>query len=116
MGLNPAGNDALRQIPRVVLQGFCAAGLQHFDASVRSEPLDPTDPGVLAVVRRHPVGSLLALYNVTDTERPFPAWRLYDVGLEPSAVVDALTGVAPRVDEHGNYRLAPYAALWLVSP
>ena len=92
------------------------AGLAHFDASVRSEPLDPTDPGVLAVVRRHPVGPLLALYNVTDTERPFPAWRLYDVGLEPSTVVDALTGVAPRVDEHGNYRLAPYAALWLVGP
>ena len=31
-------------------------------------------------------------------------------------MVDALTDVAPRVDEHGNYRLAPYAALWLIGP
>ena len=91
------------------------AGLDHLHASVRSEPLDPTDPGVLAVVRRHPLGPLLALYNVTDTERPFPAWRLHDVGLDPALVVDALSGAPPPADEHGNVRLAAYAAMWLIA-
>jgi amylosucrase len=111
-----AGTVEQRVFDGLVHRVRVRAGLEHFDASVRSEPLDPTDPGVFAVVRRHPVGPLLALYNVTDTERPFPAWRLYDVGLEPSTVVDALTGTAPRVDEHGDHRLAPYAARWLVGP
>ena len=32
------------------------AGLAHLHASIRSEPLDPTDPGVLAVARHHPIG------------------------------------------------------------
>ena len=54
---------------------------------------------------------MLGLYNVTDTERPFPAWRLADVGLEPSVVVDALSGETPKVDEHGNLRLPPYAVV-----
>ena len=75
----------------------------------------PDRPGVLAVVRRHPLGPLLALYNVTDTERPFPAWRLHDVGLEPALVVDTLTGAPPPADEHGNVRLAAYAAMWLIA-
>ncbi len=92
------------------------AALVQLDASVASEPLDPSDPGVLAVVRHHPVGSMLVLANVTDTERPFPAWRLYDVGLEPAVVVDALTGDRPRVDEQGDLRLPPYAVWWLVAP
>ena len=85
------------------------AGLVHLHASVRAEPLEATDPGVLAVLRRHPVGPMLGLYNVTDTERPFPAWRLADVGLEPSMVLDALNGETPKVDEHGNLRLPPHA-------
>ena len=87
------------------------AGLPHLHASVRTEPLDPTDPGVFAVRAAPPVGPLLALYNVTDTDRPFPAWRVDEVGLESRAVVDALTGKIPPIDEHGNYRLAPYAAV-----
>ncbi|MET0145231.1 MAG: amylosucrase [Ilumatobacteraceae bacterium] len=92
------------------------SGLVHLHASVPSEPLDPSDPGVLAVVRRHPVGAMLVVANVTDTDRPFPAWRLYDVGLEPAIVVDALTGSSPRVDDRGDFRLPPYAAWWLVAP
>jgi amylosucrase len=92
------------------------AGLAHLDAAVPSEPLDPSDPGVLAVLRRHPIGPLVGLYNVTDTERPFPAWRLREVGLEPTLVVDAIAGTSPSIDEHGDLRLPPYAGWWLVAP
>jgi amylosucrase len=91
------------------------AGLVHLDAAVTSEPLDPTDPGVFAVVRRHPVGPFVALYNRTDTDRPFPAWRLGELGLEPTATTDALAGRALVVDERGDVRLEPYGARWLVA-
>ena len=73
-----------------------------------AEPLDPTDPGVLVVLRRHPVGPLLGLYNVTDTERPFPAWRLAAVGLEPALTIDALIGPVHR---HRPQRRSPAPAL-----
>jgi amylosucrase len=109
-----AGTVEQRVFDAIVHRARVRAGLVHLDASVRSEPLDPTDPGVLAVLRRHPVGPFVGLYNVTDTERPFPAWRLRDLGLEPTAMVDAITGVVPPTDEHGDLRLAAYAACWLV--
>ena len=92
------------------------ATLPHLHASVRTEPVPPTDPGVFAAVRRHHIGPLLLLANVTDSERPFPAWRLEDLGLEPSTVVDALTAATPPVDERGDLRLPPYAVWWLVEP
>ncbi len=38
----------------------------------RARCLDLADPGVLPVLRRHPVGPLLELYNVTAHWRPFP--------------------------------------------
>ena len=41
--------------------------------STQSEVLDPSDPGVLPVLRSHPEGELLELFNVTETWRPFPA-------------------------------------------
>ncbi len=90
------------------------AGLPHLHASVRSEPLDPSDPGVLAVVRHHPLGPFVGLYNVTDTERPFPAWRIAATGLLPELAIDALTANAPPVDARGDIRLAPFEARWLV--
>ena len=35
-----------------------------------------SDPGILPVLRRHPLGPLLELFNVTDGWRSFPGWRL----------------------------------------
>ncbi|MET0788503.1 MAG: alpha-amylase family protein [Cellulomonas sp.] len=87
------------------------ASLPHLHASVASEVLGPDDPGVLTVVRRHPLGPLLAAYNVTGDWRPVPGWRLREVGL--GSAVDALTGevVAPGDDD--NLWLAPWRAVWL---
>ena len=88
------------------------AALPHLHASVPAEVLAPTDPGVLAVLRAHPVGSLLCLYNVTETWRPFPGARLAELGL--SVTTDALTGERPPLGDDGNLWLAPYAVRWLV--
>ncbi len=85
-------------------------GLPHLHASVAPIVLDPSDPGVLPVLHRHPEGDLLQLYNVTDSWRPWPTTRL---GVAPMR--DALTGSPPVAAADGNVWLAPYGALWLVS-
>ncbi|MGI9028431.1 MAG: alpha-amylase family glycosyl hydrolase [Ilumatobacteraceae bacterium] len=91
------------------------AHLPHLRASTRSEVLDAIDPGVFAVLRRHPVGPLLAVYNVTAEPRALPVDRLRAAELDPAAVVDALTSRPPPVDASGALELPPYAARWLVS-
>ncbi len=48
------------------------AATRHLNAAVQAEVLDASDPGVLAVLRRHPLGPFLALYNVTEEWRPWP--------------------------------------------
>jgi amylosucrase len=88
------------------------AGLDHLHASVPAEILPLGDPGILPVLRRHPVGNLLGLYNVTGTWRPFSAWRLDEFGL--GGATDVLAGEAPEVGDDGNLWLAPYQARWLV--
>ena len=88
------------------------AGLNHLHASVPAEILPVGDPGILPVVRKHPVGNLLGLYNVTGTWRPFSAWRLDEFGL--GAATDVLAGEVPDVGDDGNLWLAPYQARWLV--
>jgi amylosucrase len=86
------------------------AGLGHLHASVPAEALPPSDPGVLAVLRRHPLGPMLGLYNVTEDWHPFPYARLVEIGLEDS--VDVLTDTATLEAE---LWLAPYEARWIVS-
>jgi amylosucrase len=51
---------------------------------------------------------------VTDDWRPWPWWRLSDLGLLPA--VDALSGSPVSLGDDGNLWLAPYAAFWLVAP
>jgi amylosucrase len=89
------------------------AGLEHLHASVPSEALPASDPGMLAVLRLHPLGPMLGLYNVTESRRPWPFERIAGLGLAASA--DALTGLATEAGEDGNIWLAPYEARWIVS-
>jgi amylosucrase len=85
----------------------------HLHASVAAEVLEPSDPGVLAVLRRHPLGPFLALYNVTDDWRPFPAGRLAELGLARAHDVLADEDVAGGPD--ANLWLAPLASRWLAA-
>ncbi|HEY7816555.1 MAG TPA: alpha-amylase family protein [Nakamurella sp.] len=88
------------------------ASLPHLEASVAAEVPLLSDPGVLPVLRRHPLGPLLELFNMTADWRPFPGWRLAEYGL--TGAQDALSGdhIFPGAD--GNLWLDPYGVLWLV--
>ena len=88
--------------------------LPHLHASVAAEVLDPQDPGVLLVARRHPLGAMLGAYNVTDTDRVLPYRALRDVGPGSRG--------SRRPDHRGAARgyyeafhLPPYAVFWLTA-
>ena len=87
--------------------------LPHLHASVGAQPLDPSDPGVLLVLRDHPLGPMLGAYNVTEHHRPLPAYRLADLGLDPAACVDHIRRARLTVGDDGAIWLPPYAALWV---
>jgi amylosucrase len=87
------------------------AQLPSLHASMPAQVLDESDPGILAVLRHHPEGDLLCLYNVTDSWRPWPGDRLAHHGFAQS--VDRLTGEPARVGDDGNLWLSPCAAVWL---
>ena len=93
--------------------GRVRAGLQQLDASVPAVVLATDDPGVLAVLRDHPVGPLIMLVNITSTWRPYAGRRLRERGF--GAFTDALAGelVAPGGDD--NLWLAPLSVRWLVA-
>jgi hypothetical protein len=59
-----------------------------------------SDPGILPVLRRHPLGPLLELFNITEQWRPFPGWRLAELGL--SGARDALSGNEIHPGPDGN--------------
>ncbi|HEX8079294.1 MAG TPA: alpha-amylase family protein [Jatrophihabitans sp.] len=88
------------------------ARVPHLDASVSSEIAPLADPGILPVLRRHPLGALLGLYNVTDSWRPFPWWRLDELAITDPW--DALSNTGVKAGEDGNVWLAPYQAMWIV--
>jgi amylosucrase len=88
------------------------SGLEHLHASVPAEALPPSDPGLLAVLRRHPLGPMLGLYNVTPDWRPWPFGRVRDLALADS--VDVLTGQRTAGNAEDDLWLAPYEARWIV--
>jgi amylosucrase len=89
------------------------AALPHLHASVAADVLDPADPGVLLVARRHPLGTMLGAYNVMPEPRHVPLSVLRDVGLDPDSVVDHLSGVTPTLRDEA-VQLPPYGAVWLI--
>ena len=112
-----AARDDLRTVPGKVFAGLVhlarvRAGLPQLHASAPSRVLLDTDPGVLAIVRRHPSGPMVGLYNVTSTTRPFPIDRLRAAGL--ASPYDALGGYAVTAGADGLVWLPAYAAWWVV--
>ncbi|MFB9375818.1 amylosucrase [Kineococcus gynurae] len=104
-------------VPGRVLAGLrhltaTRARLPHLHAGVQAEVLEPSDPGILVVRRRHPLGDLLVLANVAPQWRSFPGSRLAQLNLLDS--VDALTGSAVPLGGDGNVWLPPWGTVWLV--
>jgi amylosucrase len=87
--------------------------LPHLHSASPTEIWDPRDPGVLLVVRRHPVGPLLGAYNVTADDRWVDADVLHWLGLHTPGLHDAIGDRQPELHE-GAVRLAPYEAAWLL--
>ncbi len=87
--------------------------LPHLHASVAAEIPELADPGILPVLRRHPLGPLLELYNVTDSWRAWPGHRLAELGLAMG--VDRISGEPVRAGEDGYLWLPPYAGVWITA-
>ncbi|MFY9915450.1 MAG: alpha-amylase family protein [Nocardioidaceae bacterium] len=93
-------------------------------ASVATEVLAVLDPGVLPVVRRHPLGPWVGLYNVTAQWRPYPLDHLQD-SLGRSGVqadqhgmaepYDTLTATRLEVSDDDRLWLPPWSAHWLIT-
>ncbi len=90
----------------------------HLHASVASEILPVVDSGVLGVVRRHPLGPWVGLYNVTDQWRPYPMWALREVGLDDPHDTLGHTDDAMRLTfgEDDQVWLPPWTPAWLLNP
>ncbi len=91
------------------------AATPHLHAATPAQVLEPRDPGVLLVLRRHPLGPMLGCYNVTDGPRHVPVEVLHEVGLDPARLHDRLTGLSPQV-RGGAVALPAYGAAWLTAP
>ena len=88
--------------------------LPHLHASVAAHVLEPRDPGVFLVARRHPLGTMLGAYNVMPEPRHVPVDLLADLGLDAYGVVDRLSASRPLVRD-GAVQLPPYGAVWLTA-
>ena len=85
-GTSVADLDRIRTVAGRVFGGLThlarvRGSLPQLHASVRSEVLPVDDGGVLAIVRRAPIGPMVCLYNITPGGRPFPASRVAEFGL-----------------------------------
>ncbi len=103
--------SGLRHLARV------RANLPHLHAATPAEVIDPPTSHVFAVLRRHPQGALVALYNITEHVVGVPAAWTEDlasrIGLDIRAGRDDLSGADIVTDEDGTVWLAPYAARWV---
>ena len=95
----------LRHLSRV------RASLLAMHASVASEHLEPMDPGVLLVARRHPGEPVLALYNVTEDPRPVPAHVVRDVLATAGPAQEHITGAVLPLTQ--DLTVPAYGAWWL---
>ena len=74
---------------------------------------DYTQPQLFAFLRRHPLGTLVAVHNVTERPQHVSPMALYLVGHDQP--VDRISGQPALVDQ-GRVVLDPYQAVWLTAP
>ncbi|EWT00110.1 alpha-amylase [Intrasporangium oryzae NRRL B-24470] len=88
------------------------ASLPQLHAAGETRVVHDTDEGILAVVRAHPSGPMVCVYNVTGSWRPVAMHHFRDAGIaEP---VNALGDHAIYGGDDGVAMLSPYAAWWVV--
>jgi amylosucrase len=85
----------------------------HLHAATPVEVVDLQQPQLFAFMRRHPLGTLVAVHNVTEQPQGVSPMALYLVGHDRP--VDRISGRPARVD-HGQVVLDPYQAVWLTAP
>lgn len=92
--------------------GRVRSRLPQLHAAADSRVLHGTDDGVLALVREHPSGPMVCVYNVTDSWRPFLFAAFAEAGIAQPH--NALGGHAVFGGADGQVLLSPYAAWWVV--
>ncbi len=97
--------DAIAHLQRV------RETLPHFHASVPAVIGEVHDPAVLPVLRRHPTGTVLGLYNFSNSWRPYPSSELAQLGL--AGATDMVSGQPVHFGDDGNHWLPPYGFRWL---
>lgn len=85
------------------------SSLPQLHAAGETEILPLHGPGVLPIIRRHPVGSLVGLYNVSSEWRPYPAAKV----LGPTSR-EVLTDAQLQADPQGLLWIPPQTAWWIV--
>ena len=117
--------DAERRHDPASVEGRVFAGVRHLvsvrrrlpglHAAVESTPVDVGTSALLALLRRHPAGSVLQLYNVTQQWQPVSVDAVRgQLRARPGRLWDHLSAFAP-VSGDGRLWLAPYAAWWLTA-
>jgi amylosucrase len=85
------------------------AGIPALHAAVESHVLPLHGSGVLPVIRRHPVGTHVGLYNVTNDWRPYPAHEALGPGAR-----EVLHDAQLVPDPQGLLWVPPLAGWWIV--
>ncbi|MBZ5732888.1 alpha-amylase family protein [Nocardioides sp. TRM66260-LWL] len=111
-----SGSDAARAFAGLAHLARVRASLPQLHGSVTPQVLLDTDDGLLVLVRRHPSGALVAVYNVTAEARPLSLPRLEHLlpGAPSSVLHDALSGHGVTAGADGIVHVPPYAAWWVV--
>ena len=84
-------------------------GLSALHASVPTEVYVTGNPAVLAFRRRHAAGTIVQVYNLSESEQTFDGAALWP--LSGATVVDRLTGTEFEVAD--TMAIAPYGHWWL---
>lgn len=107
------GTVAHRLFDGVSRMSRARAALPHLHAAVPSRVLPILNTGILAVLRSHPEGNLVELFNITPDHQRWPMHGLHEHC--PTAPFDVLTGRVVHPDDNGDIWLNPYQARWLIA-
>ncbi len=88
--------------------------LPQMHAGVPAQITELYDTGILPVLRNHPVGPLLGLYNFSNAWRSYPIAAVAALGLADGR--DVVSGSPLYVGDDGNLWLSPYGFRWIVGP